>query len=318
MSDFNEELLGEINTLRTNPKKYARTISKYVSYFKGKLLCLPGSNAGIQTEEGASAYREAVDFLSKHSRIDPLKPSKGLCRIAEEFIAAVQKPNSNEIENKDMEEIINKYGTFAGSFSRAMDFGGETPEQAVINLIVSDGDKSRGQRESLLSTEIKRVGVANGRHDTYRHCTAIVTCTEFENTYDADDNGLLVEESPKKTSRYKKVDTPKDRNAKPKTVVKTRGNEDNKYRKNDEGNERNLRNEVNDGNDRNVRSDGNDRIDRNERNVRDEELPPGVVSMNQSEKEIIENGVKKRITRIVKVMDDGSKQIETFKKVVEE
>ena len=40
--------------------------------------------------------------------------------------------------------------------------------------------------------------------------------------------------------------------------------------------------------------------------------------MNQTEKEIIENGVKKRITRIVKVMDDGSKQIETFKKVVEE
>ena len=114
-----------------------------------------------------------------------------------------------------------------------------------------------------------------------------------------------------------KVDTPKDRNAKTKTVVKTRGNEDNKYRNNDEGNERNLRNEINEGNDRNVRNDGNDR-NVNERNVRDEELPPGVVSMNQSEKEIIENGVKKRITRIVKVMDDGSKQIETFKKVVDE
>ena len=72
-----------------------------------------------------------------------------------------------------------------------MDFGGETPEQAVINLIVSDGDKSRGQRDSLLSTEIKRVGLANGKHDTYRHCTAIVTCTEFENTFDEDDNGPL-------------------------------------------------------------------------------------------------------------------------------
>ena len=31
-----------------------------------------------------------------------------------------------------MEEIINKYGIFAGFFNRAMDFGGETPEQAVI------------------------------------------------------------------------------------------------------------------------------------------------------------------------------------------
>ena len=285
MSDFNEELLGEINTLRTNPKKYARTISKYVSYFKGKLLCLPGSNAGIQTEEGASAYREAVDFLSKHSRIDPLKPSKGLCRIAEEFIAAVQKPNSNEIENKDMEEIINKYGTFAGSFSRAMDFGGETPEQAVINLIVSDGDKSRGQRESLLSTEIKRVGVANGHHDMYRHCTAIVTCTEFENTLDNDDNGLLEEENPNKNLKNKKGDD--SRTAKPKKVV-SRGNEDKKYRKNDE---------VNEG---------------------DEELPPGVASINKTEKVVMENGVKKKITRIVKVMEDGAKQIETTKECIDE
>ena len=30
------------------------------------------------------------------------------------------------------EEIINKYGTFGGSFSREMGFRGEIPEQAVI------------------------------------------------------------------------------------------------------------------------------------------------------------------------------------------
>jgi hypothetical protein len=288
MADFNEELLGEINSLRTNPKKYARTISKYITYFKGKLLCLPGSNAGIQTEEGPDAYREAADFLSKHSRIEALKPSKGLCRIAEEFIAAVQKPDSNELENKDMEEIINKYGTFSGSFSRAMDFGGETPEQAVINLIVSDGDKTRGQRESLLSTEIKRVGVANGHHDMYRHCTAIVTCTEFENTFDNDDNGLLEEEGPNKNLKNKKGDESRDRTKKPQKGVNTRGNEDKKYRKNDDANEG------------------------------DEELPPGVASINKTEKVVMENGVKKKITRIVKVMEDGAKQIETTKECIDE
>ena len=74
MSEFNEELLAEINALRTNPRKYARTISKYINYFKDNLLCLPGSNAGIQTEEGPEAYQEAVDFLSKQSRIEALKP----------------------------------------------------------------------------------------------------------------------------------------------------------------------------------------------------------------------------------------------------
>ena len=297
MSEFNEELLAEINSLRTNPRKYARTISKYINYFKDKLLCLPGSNAGIQTEEGPEAYQEAVDFLSKQSRIEALKPSKGLCRIAQDFISAVQKPDSNDLENIDMEEIINKYGSFSGSFSRAMDFGGETPEQAVINLIVSDGDKSRGQRESLLSTEIKKIGVANGEHDTYRHCTAIVTCTEFENTIDDDDNGLLEEEFGAKNvdnNNEEEVEENKGKTLKPRKVILKTENAEKNYRKP-------YKNYADKG-----------------RNEGEGQLPHGVASIDKTEKIISENGCKKKITKIVKVMEDGSKQIETTKEVIDE
>ena len=291
MSDFNEDLITEINLLRTNPKKYAKTISKYMNYFKGKLLCLPESNAGIQTEEGVEAFKEAVDFLNKQPKIEPLKPSKGLCRIAEDFISIYQKPDSGDLANKDMEEIINKYGSFAGSFSRAMDFGGETPEMAIINLVVSDGDASRGQRESLLSTEIKKIGVANGKHDTYRHCSAIITCTEFENTFDKDDNGLLTEVKP---TNIKKNESIKE-----------------DYRSNRELKENNYdkKNEVKDkkhDNDNKNQSDGK------------EELPPGVASINKTEKVIVEDGEKKKVIKIIKVMEDGSKQIETVKEIVEE
>lgn len=294
MADFNEELVAEINSLRTNPRIYARTISKYINYFKGNLLCLPGSNAGIQTEEGPDAYKEAADFLSRQSRIEALKPSKGLCRIAEDFISAVQK-DSNDLESKDMEDIINKYGSFSGSFSRAMDFGGETPEQAVINLIVSDGDKSRGQREALLSTEIKKIGVANGEHKTYRHCSAIVTSTEFENTYDDDDNGLLTEDTSKKGNKYGEDET-KERLRPKRVVLKNR--EDDKDDKNKYTNKYQRKNKYNE--------------------KTEEELPKGVASIDKTEKVIMENGCKKKITKIIKIMDDGSKQIETTKEVVDE
>ena len=294
MSDFNEDLIMEINLLRTNPKKYAKTISKYMNYFKGKLLCLPESNAGIQTEEGVEAFKEAVDFLNKQPKIEPLKPSKGLCRIAEDFISIYQKPESGDLANKDMEEIINKYGSFAGSFSRAMDFGGETPEMAIINLVVSDGDPSRGQRESLLSTEIKKIGVANGKHDTYRHCSAIITCTEFENTFDKDDNGLLTEVKP--------------------TNIKKNENIKEDYRSNKELRENNYdkKNELKDKKDKKQDKDNKNQSDGKE------ELPPGVASLNKTEKVVTENGVKKKITRIVKVMEDGSKQIETAKEVIDD
>jgi hypothetical protein len=290
MSDFNEDLIMEINLLRTNPKIYAKTISKYMSYFKGNLLCLPDTNAGIQTEEGVEAFKEAVDFLNKQEKIEPLKPSKGLCRIAEEFIAIYQKPDSGELANKDMEDIINKYGSFSGSFSRAMDFGGETAEMAIINLVVSDGDPSRGQRESLLSTEIKKVGVANGEHDVYRHCSAIITCTEFDNTFDKDDNGLLTQGKPAnlKNKEKAKNDDEKERNL----IAK-------KDEKNDKKNE-----EVKSGKKKNT--NGKD------------DLPFGVASINKTEKIVVENGDKKKVTKIIKIMEDGSQQIETVKEILDE
>ena len=292
MSDFNEDLIMEINLLRTNPKKYAKTISKYMNYFKGNLLCLPDTNAGIQTEEGVEAFKEAVDFLNKQENLEPLKPSKGLCRIAEEFIAIYQKPDSGELANKDMEDIINKYGSFSGSFSRAMDFGGETAEMAIINLVVSDGDPSRGQRESLLSNEIKKVGVANGEHEVYRHCSAIITSTEFDNTFDKDDNGLLTQSKPKNIKSIEK-------------------------NKNDEEKLNNL-NEKKDENKENEKINEGVKIDKKKNTNGKEDLPLGVASINKTEKIVVENGDKKKVTKIIKVMEDGSQRIETIKEILDE
>ena len=42
--------------------------------------------------------------------------------------------------------MVEKYGTYSGNISRALDFGGETPENVLVNLIVSDGDPTRDQR----------------------------------------------------------------------------------------------------------------------------------------------------------------------------
>ena len=292
MSDFNEDLIMEINLLRTNPKKYAKTISKYMNYFKGNLLCLPDTNAGIQTEEGVEAFKEAVDFLNKQENLEPLKPSKGLCRIAEEFIAIYQKPDSGELANKDMEDIINKYGSFSGSFSRAMDFGGETAEMAIINLVVSDGDPSRGQRESLLSNEIKKVGVANGEHEVYRHCSAIITSTEFDNTFDKDDNGLLTQSKPKNI----------------KSIEKNKNDEEKLNNLNEKKDENKENEKINEG----VKTDKKKNINGKE------DLPLGVASINKTEKIVVENGDKKKVTKIIKVMEDGSQRIETIKEILDE
>ena len=283
---FEEQLVNKINEFRTNPKGYAKKINEYVSCFKGKTLRLPGSNAGIRTEEGAAAYIEAVDFLSKQDGVEPLEPSKGLGRICADFMAEAQKVDPNDIGNIDLEEIIAKYGSFSGSLNRAMDFGGEDPEQVLINLIVCDGDPNRGNRESLLSTELKRVGVANAKHATYRFCTLIISCTKFKNTYDSDDSGFINQTSskPSKAPEEKKKED-EGVTLKPKKHVF----------------EQKPKEEV------------------PPPQEEEEDVPPeGVVSETRSEKIVMEKGKKKRVIKIVRTMADGSKETETIKEAVED
>ena len=186
MSSFLAELLQEINTVRSNPSSYADRIDAMKAHFQGKILRMPNTNVGIKTQEGADAYEECAKFLRSAESADQLTPSKGLTKIADELLVVVQKDPS-QIGTVDMNELIDKYGSFVGSFNRIMECGGATPEQVVINLLVSDGDKSRNQRDVLLNKGLKTVGLASGKHDIYRTATLIVMCTKFENKSDSDD-----------------------------------------------------------------------------------------------------------------------------------
>ena len=180
------DLVREINDLRRSPSSYAEKLVKNKQYFKdGKIWKHPDAEAGIKTEEGPAAYDEAILFLrTKAEPQETLTPSKGLNKVASEFLAAFQK----DVEAKvDIGEVVKKYGDFTGNFRRLAQFGSSTAEQVVVNLVVCDGDKTRGHRDALLAPNLKRVGVAYGKHDVYKVCSVIVACTTFENSVDADD-----------------------------------------------------------------------------------------------------------------------------------
>ena len=184
---FLRQLVEEINAVRTNPAAYASKVQEYIPHFQDKILKLPDQRVAIKTQEGAAAYEECVNFLKSAEPTAAHVPSRGLTRIANDFLSGVQSVDPSQIGTIDMNSIIDKYGAFQGNFSRAMEFGGNTPEQVVINLLVSDGDKTRSQRDALLNPILKRIGVSQGKHDIYRIVTIIVSCTVFQNNVDSDD-----------------------------------------------------------------------------------------------------------------------------------
>ena len=193
MDAFSVEVANELNQLRTSPQTYSKRIRDYKKFFKGTVLRLPGSNVGIQTQEGAAGYEEAAEFLDNHKNINALKLYKPLCLIAKEFLTEVQKTQIDEVNQIDLESIIGKYGNFSGAFSRAIDFGGTEPDLVISNLLVSDGDESRSQRGSMFNDNLNLIGVATGKHTQYGQCTVILTCGSF-NCINPDDDKYLVEE----------------------------------------------------------------------------------------------------------------------------
>lgn len=294
ISGFNQGFIDEINSLRTNPQRYANKLYKYTNYFKGNVLRLPGASSGIKTEEGPAPYTEAGDFLGKQDKLEVLEPSRGLCGIAEDLLKQIQDLDPSDVINVDMEKIIGNHGYFNGNFSRAIDYGGETPEQVLINLIVCDGDSSRGQRGSLLSTDFKRIGIANGYHSMYKRCCVVVYCTEFYNTKEKDDKIYVAQSRNTNDEEEEEENNEKEEEyqgevLRPRKVIIGRRPDDDEDEEPKEKDKDNLNG-----------------------------LPKGCISISKSSKIVVEGGKKKRITKITKTLENGTKEVETIKEAIDE
>ena len=270
---FQEQLVKEINELRTNPKEYAKKLEKYAGYFKGKALHIPGTNVGVRTEEGAEAYKEAADFLSKAQPVPALEPSIGLGKIAKDYLEEVQKADPKDLNNITFDQFIDKYGRIEGSVNREASLGDETPEQIVTSLAASDGDTTRGHRDCLLDTNFKRIGAANGTHPVYRFCTIIFFCTKFTSKDDSNDVGFFNGSGSAPTEVKKE----EGQTLKPKKVV--------------------LKQQPQ---------------EQPKQEAKDEEEDSEVVSEKRTVKIVEENGKKKKMIKVVKTLKDGSKEVEKF------
>lgn len=184
---FLQKVLDEINFVRKNPSAFADKLLTFKNYFKGKIIKFPGQKVGNQTEEGFPAYEEAAKYLKTLKPTEEMIASKGLCKIAQDFLDANSDKSIEAIDEKGLETFIQKYGDYTGTFNNAFDFGSELPELVAVNLIVSDGDPSRGNRELLLDPELKKIGIATKKHDEYGKLTYIVSCTDFNNKVDKTD-----------------------------------------------------------------------------------------------------------------------------------
>ena len=104
--EFCKNLFDELNLIRKNPKKYADKIIGYKKYFKGKDLKIPNTDTIIETEERFTAFEEAYKFLKTIKPLPELKASKGLGRIANDFLKQISHWEPERIDDIDLTSII--------------------------------------------------------------------------------------------------------------------------------------------------------------------------------------------------------------------
>lgn len=337
--DFNTQLIKEINSVRINPKSYADKLMAYEKYFDNKVFRYPGHIA-LMTNEGFSAVKEAADFLYQIKSIGGLKEHTLMNDVAYDMM----KVNNSDTGNAfDIDEIIKSHGEYVGSFAQSIDFGSLLPELVVLHLLADDGDLSRGNRENLLNSNFKLIGVSNGNHKKYNKLTVICLARHFfakgedhgvlsDDCYEKDKGTFKIIEKGESRSQYsyeQKREPNKQKSSKKVTIVEEEEViEKPTLTKSSSKKIIEISETTQPYQKKCKSSSGMKQVDisqtANKSNLKcntkeadydsDFDLPENVVKIEKKEKEVVEGNKVKKIIKITKYMTDGSIEKEIIKK----
>lgn len=162
-ADILEDILAEINYVRTRPKEYAlKRLTPMLKKYKG-LDYYQNDSLVITTQEGAVACKECIAVLKKQKPLAPLTMDDLLCRAATMHMEDQSETGQIGHEGSDGShsyDRIKKAG-FRGSMTgENIAYGCFNPVEIVTTLLIDDGMPDRGHRDNFLNPDYDRVGVA--------------------------------------------------------------------------------------------------------------------------------------------------------------
>lgn len=182
LTENEKEIILEMNMLRYNPAMYAQQHMQWMeAFYSGKILKIPGKTP-YQTEEGRSALQECLKVLKQASPAPILYPSYGMTKACELLVydqGNTGKTGHRGSDNSTPDSRLNRFGTFTGYFAENIHYGDTEPRFIIISLLIDDGVRSRGHRNTLLSTDYHHTGVATGAHK-YGEMCVINYATNFK------------------------------------------------------------------------------------------------------------------------------------------
>lgn len=179
-AQIEQEILKELNQIRTDPQSYLPYLEEYKKQFNGTNVEYQG--ATMATSEGSKAVDEAIKFLQKQAKLEPFTYSAGLTKPARLQLKDLLEDYSLGHIGKDKStapQRIGRFGKGGKLYGENVIDVFRIPRDIVMMLIIDDGVKSRGHRKNIFNKTFKLAGVAHGSNDHGGHVTVIVFADKF-------------------------------------------------------------------------------------------------------------------------------------------
>ena len=175
-SKFVEDVINEINFVRTKPSEYAAKLERICSSITGHKVKV--GNSIMKLREGSKIFDESIQYLLNIGPMEPLELCDGLSESANELLSILiiqEGVDMSEfsLDIYDLEHRLDHFGVFFGEFNEIIDYGSFDAEFVVVNFILGDGDEARTDRHTILNPQMKYCGIASGILPSTKKCTVL-------------------------------------------------------------------------------------------------------------------------------------------------
>jgi uncharacterized protein YkwD len=152
MSEREQEMIAEVNLLRTQPQRYAEIIEDYVSFIDAQIRIDPEAQTFYRKE--LKSAEELIELLDRLKPLNATKPSRNLYKGARIYGEAAKTTGNLERQGSDGSlpwTRIMKYAPTMIDGEENLPYGSTNIRYSIIKLLIDKDDKLRKQRKVLLN-----------------------------------------------------------------------------------------------------------------------------------------------------------------------